>query len=60
MDPGMRDVEMIEDIAQIENEAIKDQVQGSLTINNRAGRMPPLVAEKITSHLHSGKIQQLL
>ena len=37
----MLDPEMIEDTAKIVNEAIKDDIQVNLIINNRAGGMPP-------------------
>ena len=39
--PGISDLEMIEDIAKIVNEAVKDKVQVNLTINNRAGGNAP-------------------
>ena len=38
---GMLDPEMIEDTAQIVNEAIKDKIQVNLIINNRAGGNAP-------------------
>ena len=39
--PGISDLEMIEDIAKIVNEAVKDKVQVNLIINNRAGSNAP-------------------
>jgi len=59
MVPGMLDPEMIEDTAKIVKEGIKDKVQVSLIINNRAGGNAPLIAEKITERLHKEKQQGL-
>ena len=50
---------MIEDTAKIVNEAIKDKVQISLIINNRAGGNAPLIAEKIAYRLRVEKKQRL-
>ena len=55
MVPDMLDPEMIEDTANIVNEAIKDKVQVNLIINNRAGGNAPLIAEKIVERLHTAK-----
>ncbi len=52
---GMMDPEMIEDTVKIVNEAIKDRIQVSLIINNRAGGNAPLIAEKIAERLRSEK-----
>jgi uncharacterized protein YecE (DUF72 family) len=49
---GMLVPEIIEDTAKILNEAIKDKVQVSLIINNRAGGNAPLIAEKIIDWLN--------
>ncbi len=51
----MLDPEMIEDTVKIVNEAIKDNIQVNLIINNRAGGNARLIAKKITDRLHSGK-----
>ena len=56
---GMMDPEMVEDTAEIVNEAMKDKVQVNLIINKRAGGNAPLIAEKITERLHSEKQQEL-
>ena len=40
---------MIEDMAKIVNEAMKDRAQVNLIINNRAGANAPLIAEKIVN-----------
>jgi hypothetical protein len=39
-------------------DAIKDKVQVSLIINNRAGGNAPLIAQKIADRLHSEKQQR--
>ena len=59
MVPGMLDPEMIEDTAEIVNEATKDKVQAKLLINNRAGGNAPLIAQKIAGRLHKEKQQRL-
>jgi len=59
MVPGMLDPEMIEDTAEIVNEATKDKVQAKLIINNRAGGNAPLIAQKIAGRLHKEKQQRL-
>jgi len=41
MASGMLDPEMIEDVALIMNEAIKEKIQVNLIINNRAGGNAP-------------------
>ena len=48
---GMLDPEMIEDTVEIVNEAVKDKIQVSLFINNRAGGNAPLIAQKIADKL---------
>lgn len=53
MTPGMLDPQMIEDTARIVNKAVKDKVQVTLVINNRAGGNAPLVAEKFENRLRS-------
>ena len=55
MVPGMLDPEMIEDTAEIVNEATKDKVQAKLIINNRAGGNAPLIAQKIVNRLYLQK-----
>jgi len=59
MVPGMLDPEMIEDTAEIVNEATKDKVQAKLIINNRADGNAPLIAQKIAGRLHKEKQQRL-
>jgi hypothetical protein len=59
MIPGMLDPEVIEDTANIVNEAQMDKVRVNLIINNRAGDNAPLIAEKIADRLHSEKQQGL-
>jgi len=59
MVPGMLDPEMIEDVAKIVNEAIRDRVRVNLIINNRAGGNSPLIAQKIADRLHSMKQERL-
>jgi len=59
MIPGMLDPEMIEDTARIVIEAIKDKIQVTLIINNRAGGNGPLIAQKIADRFHSEKQQRL-
>jgi hypothetical protein len=55
MVPGMLDPEMIEDTAEIVNEATKDKVQAKLIINNRDGGNAPLIAQKIVNRLYLQK-----
>ena len=59
MVPGMQDSEMIEGTTKIVSEAIKDRLQVSLIINNRAGGNAPLIAQKAGARLHSMKQQGL-
>jgi uncharacterized protein YecE (DUF72 family) len=59
MASGMLDPEMIEDVALIMNEAIKEKIQVNLIINNRAGGNAPLIAQKIADRLHLEKQQRL-
>jgi hypothetical protein len=59
MVPGMLDPEMIEDTAEIVNEAIKDKVEVNLIINSHAGGNAPLIAQKIAGRLHKEKQQRL-
>ena len=49
---GMLNPEMIEDTAQIVNEAVKEKVKVNLIINNRAGGNAPLIAHTIADRLH--------
>ena len=56
---GMLDPEMIEDMAKIVNEAMKDKIRVNLIINNRAGGNAPLSAHQIANRLHSEKQQGL-
>jgi hypothetical protein len=51
--------EMIEDTVTIVNEAIKDNLQVNLIINNRAGGHAPLIAQKIADRLHKERQQRL-
>ncbi|RPJ38097.1 MAG: DUF72 domain-containing protein, partial [Deltaproteobacteria bacterium] len=59
MIPDMLDPEMVEDMAKIVNEAVKDRLQVNLIINNRAGGNAPLIAERIAERLHREKQQAL-
>jgi hypothetical protein len=54
---GMLNPEMIEDTAQIVNEAVKEKVKVNLIINNRAGGNAPRIAQTITDRLHSFPIE---
>jgi pentatricopeptide repeat protein len=56
---GMLDAEMVEDMAKIINEAMKDKAQVNLIINNRAGGNAPLIAQKMADRLHSQKQERL-
>jgi hypothetical protein len=49
----MPDSEMIEDMAKIVNEAIKEEVQVNLSIYNRGSRNAPLIARKIAERFSS-------
>jgi len=55
MIPGMLDPEMIQDTAQIVNEAVQDKIQVNLIINNRAGGNAPLIAQEIADSFCSEK-----
>ena len=57
---GMLDQEMIEDTAKIVNEAIRDNVQFNLIINNPTGGNAPLIAQTIAARLLKQKRQRLL
>jgi hypothetical protein len=57
--PGMLDPEMIEDMAKIINEDIKDKGQVNLIINNPAEGSAPLISEKIADRLHLQRQQDL-
>lgn len=59
MIPGMLDTEMIEETAEIVNEAIKGKVQVNLIINSRVGGNAPLIGQKISDRLHKEKQQGL-
>jgi hypothetical protein len=59
-DSGMLDSEMIEDTIRIVNDAIKDKIQVTLIINNRAGGNAPLIAQKIDDRLEKERQQRLL
>lgn len=59
MIPGMLDTEMIEETAEIVNEAIKGKVQVNLIINNRVGGNAPLIGQKISDRLHTETQQGL-
>jgi len=52
---GMLDREMIEDTVKIVKEGIKDKIQVSLIINNRAGGNAPLIAQEIADSFLSEK-----
>jgi hypothetical protein len=56
----MLEPEMIEDSVKIVNEAIKDNIQVNLIINNRAGGNAPLIAQRIANRLWPEKQQRLL
>ncbi len=51
------DLEIIEETAQIVNEAMKERVQVNLIISNRAGSKASLIAEKIADPLRREKQQ---
>jgi hypothetical protein len=53
MTPGVLDSGMIEDMAKIMNEAIKDHVQVNLSIYSRAGGNASLIARKIADRFSS-------
>lgn len=55
MIPGMLDTEMIEETAEIVNDAIKGKVQVNLIINNRVGGNAPLIAQRIADRLRLEK-----
>jgi hypothetical protein len=57
---GMLHPEMIEDAVKIVKEAIEDNIQVNLIINNRAGGNAPLIAQRIADRLWSEKQQRLL
>jgi len=46
---------MIQDTAQIVNEAVQDKIQVNLIINNRAGGNAPLIAQEIADSFCSEK-----
>jgi hypothetical protein len=58
MIPDMLDSEMIEEVAEIVNEAIKEKVQVNLSINNRGGRNALLLAWKIADRFNSENKQR--
>jgi uncharacterized protein YecE (DUF72 family) len=57
---GMLDPEMIEDTVKIVKEAIEDNIQVNLIINNRSGGNAPLIAQMIASKLHGEKQPRML
>jgi hypothetical protein len=59
MNPGMVDPEMIEDRAQIANEALIDKVRVNLITNNRAGINASPIAEKIVGRPNKENQQTL-
>jgi len=50
---------MTEDTVKVVNEAIKDNIQVNLIINNRAGGNAPLIAKTIANRLHKERQQRL-
>ena len=57
---GMLDLEMIEDILPIGNEAVEDKYRVNLIINNRVDGNAPLIAQMVANKLHREKQPRML
>jgi hypothetical protein len=57
---GMLDPEMIEDTVRIVNEAMRDNTQVNLIINNRAGGNAPLITQAIADRFRKENQKRLL